>query len=290
MKHLFVFALLSASLSAQAETCREKIARTMCILERTPKPTHCLPDTEALYYPQFQVVYDQLPKKLQGAICTLDKIQIDPEMKTSAWSDFRFRAALVAADLSLNHWASWKDQLNFGASNGSDFTVRADLPIVETNLPPDHRGLYFLVLHEIGHALQCHGKDITRWIEIDDLPVNNFPNKERLCSYDCTTPPLSGEEIPALYREWDKSYYLSLYGAGKGMGEDMADTFAYWMVNEQHPKAEYWISLRNGDRYEVMSKLRSERFREKREIIDRCYQVTDFKKARVMRFSVPAVE
>jgi hypothetical protein len=290
---LFILYVLSflIGVSAIAEECRDHLAQTVCI--KTPD-NHCVPDTAGLYYPKFQDVYDQLPPKLQAGLCAKKMIQVDNRMFNSAWAWFAFRADILKENLSLAHWASWKDQLSFSAhyNSSNPFQLSEELPKVRSTLPPEYRALYFIVVHEFGHALDADEKDFESWKAIDARPENTFPNKDKICIYSCREEPLPVSELPELYRNlMVNSLYLSLYGAGKGPGEDIPDTFAYWMVNKQNPEAEYWLELPNGDKYEVMSKLNSDRFKEKLEFVKKWYEQTNFVMGSPeMHFSMPVGE
>jgi hypothetical protein len=243
-----------------------------------------------VYIPKFQAVYDQLPYKLQMALCEYNRISIEHwEGGPSAWSWFAFRAEPIEKNLSFDDWASWKDQLNFGSPNDNKYVLREDLPRVHSNLPAEIRGLYFLILHEFGHALNVAGDGWKIWNDLEKLPQNNFPHKKDLCSYWCKSNLIPYEHIPSIYRDlMEKSDYLSLYGAGQGVEEDVPDTFAYWMMNEQHPDTEYWLELPNGDHYEVMQKLRSDGFKTKRDIVKTWYEQTKWDgREPVMRLKMP---
>lgn len=280
--------VLAVSALAHADDCREKLAQQVCLYD--PK-RDCVPDTEARYYPKFQAAYDLLPAKLQAGLCTLKRIQVKGWMGgASAYMWFSFRASVLDQNFNLDTWATWKDQLNFGLPNDNRFTLRPDLPSVRTNLSNETPALYFVLLHELGHHLTFTTAGFDVWDEIDKRPENRFPHFWDICGYGCVKYNIPPSDIPALYRDLDRSYFISLYSAGSHY-EDPPDTFAYWMMNEQYPDLEYWLELPNGDRYDVMKKLRSPRMKGKRDVIAKWYEGSKFDLTKIeMLIEMPVTE
>ncbi|MGE3260932.1 MAG: hypothetical protein AB7K68_04045 [Bacteriovoracia bacterium] len=157
-----------AAKALAAESCRENIARTVCLVD--PIPDHenlgariCLEGGQA-YAKYFENLYDRYPPALQKMFCSLRHIYIEKKMAGTAYAGLNrdtngnpdgalmgVRKSVLDEELDLNTWATWKEQLSFGGGN----SYRNPLPTLPTITSFNSAGtsdfLYFVITHEFGH-------------------------------------------------------------------------------------------------------------------------------------------
>jgi len=174
-------------------SCRDNIAKVICLVEPTPKDKdpdqrECLTGGE-IYAIYFERLYDNYPPALQKMFCSLKKIYIEKEFFGTAYAggsydqNYKMDGAILGIrqsvlDQNLNHsdWASWKEQLSFGGVTDS-YTVTPDLPQIQTTSEtnPD-TFLYFLIAHEFGHLFDFaneinKAKNCSEPQNDDDFPI-----------------------------------------------------------------------------------------------------------------------
>lgn len=161
--------------------------------------------------------------------------------------------AFVAIDIDIflnrtaNTWATWKESTPFAEFPG------VHLQAFIANAADDNRksGLQYLLLHEFGHVLTPANDFMPDWWlaasatkassdytflplswqikeggEIVALPQEDFPLRQEVAYY--AAPRLSASQMPALYRDLDKSGFPTLYAA-TCVYDDFAECFASYV-------------------------------------------------------------
>lgn len=266
------------------QTCRSSIESAVCLVD-PPKegtefgqPRPCL-EGSASYVKAFEDVYDQLPGYFQEMFCHIKKIYIEKEFIGSAYGGLLtdeakpeiilggvlgLRKSLLDQPLSLDEWASWKEQLHFGVEPGH-VNYRNDLPVVHTNMTNQSTGmLYFLVAHEFGHIFDFTNKlneggswQSLSWKDADvPLDVFEFPLRKSLCFYFCEGNYIKAERQDELYRSLVGTNFLSAYTT-RYSAEDFADTLAFYALMTDK-NASYQITTASGMVYDALERLRSD--------------------------------
>lgn len=97
-------------------------------------------------------------------------------------------------------------------------------------------------------------------------PENEFPLRPHLCSYFCAGMFIAHDRQTEVFRDLNKANFLSTY-ATRYPEEDFADSFAYdHLAFDRH--ATYEVTTVNGERMNVIERLKSEALRSKREYIE----------------------
>lgn len=294
------------------ENCRAHIKPIMCLVEprKADEIRECLPGSAA-YATVFEELHDQFPQALQKVFCSLDVIYIEKQFEGTAYAGsskdrsatiMGVRQSVLDEQLSLNTWASWKEQLSFGGDSGS-YKVSPVLPVIETSETPQVNSfLYFLVAHEFGHILDfsngvnavvdtcvpkededtwppnCYFKPNTwgdiSWEAADRVrPETDFAHRTELCFYWCGDQTLSPVVIPKVYEDLMQSQFISTYGSRQAW-DDFADSLAYYAM-DQNLNLTYILDTRQGARHDIMAKLKSPVFRKKYEYLKTFIERTD---------------
>lgn len=286
-------------------SCREKISNIMCLAEGVStdpntQPT-CLPGGES-YAPILEEIYDRFPEHLQRMFCSLNQIFIlnkfvgtagagvvrDPVTGSITGAQLIFRRSILDERMNLRAWATWKEQLSFGGDTDSYSHPKPDLPYIETTTDaPVNDFMYFVVAHEFGHMFDFTN-DINKTIKVpnsDDRPElfaedswgaigwsdtslpkpdSRFSYRKNLCFYFCDGEAMTKEAVPELYRGLARSSFISTYGATNAFDE-FADTLAYYLLDENGYS--YELHTGQGEAYDIMAKLNSQRMAAKRQYI-----------------------
>lgn len=259
------------------------------------------------YAKYFESLYDHYPEAIQRIFCSLKVIYIEKQFNGTAYAgllqdeqgnilgaQMGMRKSVLDEGLNLATWASWKEQLSFGGIKDS-YQILEDLPIIQTASSHQVNGfLYFVVAHEFGHIFdfanklnKCKSEEYAqRWeedpsveCEMDDESFGalswltdrrlkseyEFPNRRELCFYWCDGKILDKTVIPQIYRDLDKSNLISIYATTQPF-DDFAESLAYFLMS-QHLGASYIIDTKQGDIYNVMEKITSDRFHSKFEYV-----------------------
>jgi hypothetical protein len=212
-----------SSLSHAAEGCRDQIPNRICLTTTDDPSGPCAHTTDPKYIEPFLKSYDLYSPTAKKMFCAIEEIRLLAKLDATAYSNYIFRRGIFDQQLSLARWATWKDQLNFGAPNDDRFAITDKLPFVRTTI--DVPAIYFILLHEMAHNIDTPlaGK----WQQLSNASTNNYLNKDRICAYWCN-PPIPPSEAIATYKSlWTQSDYLSLY-ASRNADEDFADSFAFF--------------------------------------------------------------
>jgi hypothetical protein len=123
------------------------------------------------YLPDFHAIYTAYPALLKKTLCSLDAVVLERGgVSTASFTYDRFsrptratlriRADLIDKRVSLATFLSFKEQLAWNQSVNVDvgrrpMVTRPDLPLVKVanRVPRVLDSLYFLIAHELGHAL-----------------------------------------------------------------------------------------------------------------------------------------
>jgi hypothetical protein len=296
------------------DDCRSHIKSVVCLVDprNGDQPRECLPGSSA-YAGPFEELHDHLPPVLQKMFCSLDVIYIEKVFEGTAYAGstedktttvMGIRKSVLDEGLSLNTWASWKEQLSFGGEPNS-YKVSPVLPVIETSPTPGVNSfLYFVVTHEFGHILDfanglnigadncqpskteempadCAFKENTwgslSWESSEKVrPESDFANRLGLCFYWCAGNALNPSVIPQVYEDLvNKSQFLSTY-ASRQAWDDFADSLAYYTM-DKHLGLQYVIDTRQGAKHDVMAKMKSPLFRAKYEYLKSFMERTDIK-------------
>jgi len=299
------------------EDCRAQIARAVCLVDpiqpgQKPERRECLAGS-LTYSSVFENLYDQYPLPMQQMFCSLKRIFIEKKSFGTAYAGFLrdeagkptgvimgIRRSVIDKSLSLSHWASWREQLSFGADPLS-YNLSPELPVVEAISPPGVNDLlYFVVAHEFGHFFdianevnktkscsepanknqppECKmhedGWGGISWITAQKPKlVNEFPLRTSLCFYRCNGEFLNKSSVSELYRDLERTDFISNYAA-TGPWDDFADSVAYYMIHKSLG-GNYRLDTRQGQSYDAMSKLRSPLFTRKLQYLDAFFSRTD---------------
>jgi hypothetical protein len=287
------------------QDCRERIKYIICLVDppSTPNddsPRLCLPNSGA-YAKPLEEVYYLLPPHLQKMFCHLSTINVEKDFIGSAYGGVLFEAdkktlrggiigireSLLKGDVSLNRWASWKEQLHFGA-DPVKIEPMAHLPQVKATNGDDPRFmLYFLIAHEFGHifdftnlvneTLNCSEENcpikpgtfgaISFEKNQIPLPQFEFPLRKALCFYFCEGKFIDVNLQDELYAQLGRTNFATAYTT-RYEQEDFADTFALHSMRKDW-KMNYVIRTVSGAIFDPMARLESEDLRAKREYIER---------------------
>ncbi len=264
------------------------------------------------YASYFEKVYDNYPVVLQKVFCSLDRIFIEKEFFGTAFAGviknekgeivgakMGIRQSVLHENLELTQWASWKEQLSFGGVK-NNYTVQKDLPHVETMATQKVNSfLYFVIAHEFGHILdftnnlnEVVGDDRKDQIDLPmkegsfghlsfettakPWPAYNFSSREKLCFYLCKEEHIKKEETAQLYEElYFNTPFLSTYSAIQPW-DDFADSLAYFLLH-RYLQTPYLLKTGQGEEYDIMEKLQSEKFRSKYQFIDEFLERRDIR-------------
>jgi hypothetical protein len=285
-------------------SCRDRIRQSICLVDPakeddTPDKRVCL-KSDLDYAKPFEELYDRMPLHLQKMFCYLERIFIEKEFIGSAYGSLYvdsndpnnilggmigIREDFILHPSLLDDWASWKEQIHFGA-NPKYVNVSKNLPVVETSLQSGSSDmLYFLVAHEFGHIF-----DFTNHLNHDScplgstyvgcakpswhsfswddkgkpLPQNDFPLRSALCYYFCGNNFIDPSRQDELYQSLSQTTFLTPY-ATRFPSEDFADTFAMYTIMSER-NANYVIKTQNHT-YDVVDRLQSPDFDGKRNYI-----------------------
>ena len=303
--HFSVVDVKNHQISAPAD-CRAHIEEIVCLVENDD-PTS-IPDEERpcleggqAYTEPFQALYDHYPPALQRMFCSLSKIYVEKEFFGTAYAGLLrdeagsivgarmgIRQSVIDERLDLTTWASWKEQLNFGGVKDS-YTITDDLPEHRSTSKSEVNDfLYFVTAHEFGHIFDfvnevnkidpaCQGDECGfaegSWGDMSwesfglAKGLDEFPGRKDLCFYWCEMDSVALDRVPQIYRDLHRSHFISTYATTQAW-DDFADSMAY-VVMDYYLATDYTIDTKQSAVYDVMAKLRSERFREKREYISR---------------------
>lgn len=252
--------------------------------------------TPRQYAPAFLAVHDAMPPALQRVFCSLTEIHLLKDVDGTAFitgSVMAIRRSILDDHLSLAAWATWKEQLPFGGGKTS-YRARKDLPaIAATSKGPVNALLFMMVAHEFAHVLDsandwnkmlCEGTSCTfapgtwgalSWAsDRDALPTDEFPERHSLCFYSCETP-LSRTAIPAFYEHLAHSRFLGAYAA-TNPADDLAEGLAFYLLDEAL-SGTYVVDTRQGERYDMIAKLRSPAYAAKRQFLRDALSRTNLK-------------
>jgi len=205
--------------------------------------------------------------------------------------------SIIDSNLTLKNWASWKEQLSFGA-DPKNYNIMLDLPIIDSS-PEDINFLYFVIAHEFGHIFdfanninsfkECnsleHNSDPECEVEkkswaalswktnITPLVSNYFENREKLCFYTCEGNILSKSNIPQIYNDLYKTNFISLYAATQPW-DDFADSFAYFYWAKRG-RSTYNLMTQQGMTYDINAKLKSPLFKGKYRYLEKFSKSTN---------------
>ena len=290
--------------STPRSSCREKIAQIICITAERPTDLNtqpiCLPGGEQ-YAVLFEEIYDRFPKNLQRMFCSLSQIYIlekfvgtafagtvDPATGNITSAVIGFRRSIIDERLNLKTWATWKEQLSFGGDTDSYRHPLPELPYIETATDvPINDFLYFVVAHEFGHIFdftnhvnktikvphsdgepELFTEDSWGAIGWSDTffpkPESRFSYRLNLCFYFCNGEAMTKEAVPELYRGLAHSNFISTYGATNAFDE-FADTLAYYLLDKNGYS--YELHTGQGESYDIMAKLNSQRMAGKHQYI-----------------------
>jgi hypothetical protein len=288
----------------RSSDCRQNIEKVICLVdpmvqgqESNDRP--CLAGAEKYVRP-FQDLFDRFPRHLQKMFCSLDKIFIEKNFYASAYATLivdandkpigggiGIRQDFLDNRIGLNHWSSWKEQLNFGG-DPLTYDVNKTLQRVHSSLPGFSNFLYFVVAHEFGHLFDfanslnrfddCNFNNgqITgtctaakgswtalSWKTIKNDPIDgdDFPLRSSLCFYGCNGHAINPSQMGELYSSLFATNFISVYGA-QNMMEDLADTHAYYTVHK-YLRPHYSIELQNGQSFNFMKRIESSELKPK---------------------------
>lgn len=281
-----------------ATDCRAQIAKATCLVdpirenmqEFNPLERVCLPGSE-VYAPTFESLYDRMPAHLQRMFCSLERIFIEKEFVGTAYGGLAmdsnhkvlgalmgFRKDFLDQTYTIDFWASWKDQLNFGG-NPESYEVSPALPMHHSS---SQDMLLYVVAHEFGHMFDftnrinrfddCrfeNGKvegtctsaagswSALSWKNIfrEATPENDFPLRKSLCFYWCEGKTIDPGQAHETYSALLNTNFISLYAASN-YGDDWAELLAYHTL-DRHSRATYEVVLRDGSRFDIINHLHS---------------------------------
>jgi hypothetical protein len=264
-----------------------------------PGPRICINEKND-YAKSFENLYDRFPAHLQKMFCHLERIYIEKDFVASAYGGLfedpadenhilggmiGLREEFLKNPVSLNEWASWKEQIHFGA-DPKKVIFSTLLPRVETSMKNDSIDmLYFLVAHEFGHifdytnnlnndscpenstAPQCKQKSwhFFSWANTKlPKPANDFPLLSDLCYYFCDGHFIPSARQDELYKSLNQTNFLTPYTT-RNPYEDFADTFAIYTIMTD--RGSNYVIKTPDLSYDATSRLRSPVFEGKRNFI-----------------------
>ncbi len=312
-QHPSALKIMSSVLSESqpALDCRAHIYDVVCLVDPTAEGSSmqdrvCLEGSKA-YAEHFQKIFDMYPALLQNTFCSVKIIFIEKQLPATAYADsyknadgetigaiMGIRQSVLDQNLSLTHWATWKEQLSFGGVSDS-YTILPNLPHIQTATKATVNDfLYSVVTHEFGHILDfanglnrtgsCQPKlfplqyqecEIAKntwgsisWVTTSaPLVQNEFSNRDGLCFYGCGENPLQENVITQVYASLSQTDFISLY-ASTNPWDDFAESLAYYMMDSRL-NASYIIDTKQGTQYDMMWKLKSTRFSQKYDFIEK---------------------
>lgn len=284
--------------------CRQSIRPKMCLVDPQPEgesgPRPCLAGGDA-YAPQLEAIFDAYPAALQRIFCSLNRIYVEKDFVGTAYAGsgtyapgkygaiMGIRQSVLDERLTLAHWASWKEQLAFGA-NPKSFELLEGKPTVTASLknPLVHDFLYFVIAHEFGHILdfanaanrfECEGEHMVNqplyncvptgpWSKLSwtdtEVPAEgkNYTYRDDFCFYWCNGQFPGLAHMGDMYRNLWNTTFLSSY-ASKNAYDDLAETMAY-VVGSDEQDLRFELNI-EGTTYDSIAKLYLPRLDEKRE-------------------------
>lgn len=284
--------------------CRASIRPKMCLVDPQPEgesgPRPCLAGGEA-YAPQLEALFDTYPAALQRVFCSINRIFVEKDSVGTAYAGsgtyapgkfgtiMGIRQSVLDERLTLSHWASWKEQLAFGA-NPKSFELLEGKPIVTASLKDSnvHDFLYFVIAHEFGHILdfanganqfECGAAEATTHLHRDCIPTGqwskldwqdsltplegkNYSFRDDFCFYWCNGHFPGLAHMGEMYRNLWNTTFLSSY-ASKNAYDDLAETMAYVVATDEQD-LHFELNI-EGTTYDSVAKLFLPRLDEKRE-------------------------
>lgn len=299
----------------EPSNCRAEIAKAICLVDPA-KPGEdenlrlCLSGSSG-YAKYFEALYDAYPAALQRMFCSVRKIFVEKTFFGTAYAGLLkdqsgklvgakigIRKSVLDENLTLQRWASWKEQLSFGGIAES-YTLTPDLPMIRSQSAPIASDfLYFVITHEFGHIFDF-ANDLNKlkdpscfehvgeecemakgswgaisWItDLTPKPENEFAHRRGLCFYDCKGKFLSKKAIFPLYHGLAITDFISTYATTEPW-DDFADSLAYY-ITAQKLHTRYAIDTKQGPSYSITRKLYSGAFRSKLEYIENFLQRED---------------
>ena len=149
-----------------ATDCRKNIRDVICLVEPGEgigMKRECLEGSQK-YAAPFEALYDNYPPAFQKMFCSIKKLNIEKSFFGTAYARqiqnedgstygviLGIRQSVIDENIDLTTWASWKEQLSFGA-NPQIYEYKKDLPKIETSSRTGVNAfLYFIIAHEFGH-------------------------------------------------------------------------------------------------------------------------------------------
>lgn len=287
-------AMPAAVRTGNAEDCRAHIREVICLADEPDAA--CQPGGEAYARP-FEDLYDRYPPTMQKMFCSLRRIWVLNKFFGTAFAgtilkddgtidgaQMGIRRSVLDEKVSLQTWATWKEELSFGGVTGS-YEATPGLPKVETqsNGAADDF-LYFVVTHEFGHIfdfanalnqVESDAPDAAAtpgswtalsWATSDAvLPANRFPFRRGLCFYACDGEFMTRVAAPEVYRGLARTNFLSTYAATNPW-DDFADSLAYYLL-DKNLGTSYELQSGQGESFDIMAKLHGDLFATKRQYI-----------------------
>ena len=254
--------------STRAEDCRETLPRQIH-WEGVQDPIGD-PGIAGL----FVEAYDLYPRPLQDFMCEVSSFELyKANSGVSASSDMRFRSGPFEGRVTLDRWATWKDQLNFNVPNDNSFQNRADAARVEVDgRLRNTTFLYFLLAHELAHNVRRTEEQLDSWRYLYSAPEHWFSFGNAVCAYWCNgNNGIGVDRTEEVYEElFNRSSLLSLYSARNGE-EAFADSFAFYVMTQVSGYT-YNVVLPSGTRYEVGAKMRTPMYAERLGVLESVYR------------------
>lgn len=290
--------------------CRAHIRKVICLVDPVKDLDNVKPETRAClaggldYAHIFENIYDAVPPTLQKMFCSLDFLFIEKEFAGTAYAgaltddtgklvgaQMGFNQRILDKKMTLEQWASWKEQLSFGG-DAKNFNVDSALPEVLTRTAiPVSDFIYFVLVHEFGHLFDFANdlnkkENCTKLANGDEECVmsagswgalswetshkprteNEFLNRSGLCFYWCGDKPLSPSTANQIYEDIYETSFLSLY-ASQQPWDDFADSLAYYLMSKELETV-YINDPKTGLRYNVMTKIELPVFAAKKKYIE----------------------
>ena len=285
----------AASPRLRATDCRAQVARAVCVVGGNfeasgPTMTRRCAANATRYVAFFEAVYDAFPKAVQQMFCSVQTINVESTLTSVAYGGMTFggaqigiRKSLIDEALDVSTLISWKEQLPLGVSRDS-YTVNPELPRVQVSgLNTGIETLAFYVIaHEFGHLFDfsndlnsfrnCSGHATGSdscipasgsWTALSwktgrtPRPENDYAHRREVCFYDCGAP-LAKSAVSSLYAGLAKTSFVTLY-ASTNPYDDLAETMAFFMLAAQ-PMGGYMLDTRQGERYDLLAKLKAPEF------------------------------
>lgn len=266
-----------------AEDCRPLIKESVCVVEPGGGERECLPES-ADYVALFERIHDRLPAVLQKVFCSVERIYIEKELKSTAYASpfsaaIGMRKSLLDEKLTFAHWATWKEQLSFGGKLNSYKTDETLPTFVSTGTHEDF--VMNVVIHEFGHLLD-YANDLNvsagsafkagtwgalSWKALSlPLPQFDYPDRSKICFYDCDGSVLAKGAVKKIYEDlYSQSNFLNTY-TSRNAREDFADTFAFYYTFLLSDIS-YELDTRAGTKYDFRAELASARMKAKRDYV-----------------------